>query len=105
MVAGSAAEPFGGVDCAPLDGDAVLDDPDVEVEVEGVLVAAEATPAAPIPAPATTAPVANMRRNLRGFLDIVGVLLAFCSHREFPGAAPPCGSELGPACGTAASLL
>jgi hypothetical protein len=85
IVAGSALPPTGGVLAEPTDGAGVLDDPDAWLAVE--LVAADATPAAPRLAPATTAPVTSARRNLLGFGDIVDSL--FQLLQGFPEALPP----------------
>jgi hypothetical protein len=53
----------------PADGGAVVCDPCDVLVVE--LVAADAMPAAPRLAPATTAPVTRARRTLPGLVDMV----------------------------------
>jgi len=93
--------PAGGVLAEPTDGAVVLDDPDAGLVVE--LVAADATPAAPRPAPATTAPVTSARRNLLGLGDMVYSL--FQLLRGFPGALSPSPVEMRAACIATAILL
>lgn len=68
-VAGSAAEPVGGVPCEPAVGAVVLADPDAGVVVE--LVAADAIPAAPRLAPVTSAVATSARRILFGLGDML----------------------------------
>src|SRR5580700_7248415 len=64
-----AAPPAGAV-VEPPAGAVVVDEPDGgAVVVE--LVAADAMPAVPRPAPATTAPVTSARRSLLGLVDMV----------------------------------
>jgi hypothetical protein len=69
IVAGLPVAPAGGAPGMPADGGAVVCDPCDVLVVE--LVAADAMPAAPRLAPATTAPVTRARRTLPGLVDMV----------------------------------
>src|SRR5580704_13573632 len=64
------AAPLAGAVVEPPAGPVVVDDPDAGAVVVDV-VAADAMPAVPRPAPATTAPVTSARRILLGLVDMV----------------------------------
>src|SRR5664280_694574 len=101
MVAGSPAAPAGGVLADPPEGATVLAAPDEGLVAE--LVAADATPAAPRPAPATMAPVTSARRSILGFGDMMDS--SFQLLQGFPGAVPPSPVNMRPGCLSTANIL